>query len=173
VLPVLLSTALCGCGSNSQDIHSYVPSAEKLRDPEIQSAAFIVEARHIRGIYGNTDVDSVIYMYDTAATPATEFWSTLGEKAANDDWTLREEEDQFRKYVRVKPKTGQQRFHSVEEVRVAFLPESNTVIVAWVQADPVTLPTDFPTDGPEGKFANEKIWPRFERQCVSASENRK
>lgn len=166
---LMLAVAISGC-----DLNAYVPSAEKLRNPKNPSAAFLVNERDIRGIYGNSDVDAVIYAYDSSVAGEGEFWSTLAQATSRANWQLREERSDYRRYVRIKPRTGQQRFHSVEEARVAFNPESQEVFVAWVQSDLETLPSDFPSvdDSSEGSFAQRVVWPRFEKAVAGEAEGK-
>ncbi|REK20871.1 MAG: hypothetical protein DWQ41_23480, partial [Planctomycetota bacterium] len=162
----LLTAITAGC-----DLNSYMPSAEKLRNRSNPSAAFIVGEHDIRGIYGNMDVDSAIYTYQTDTKDEEEFWASLDKATSDDGWTLREERDNYRCYVRIIPRTGQQVFHSAEEVRVAFKPQSQQVFLAWVQADERSLPKDFPSDG-EGRFAKNVIWPRFEEALYGAEDGK-
>lgn len=150
----LIVFCLCGC-------MDYVPSAEMLRSPCSPSSAFHVEAAEFQGIYGNSDVDSVIYAYRTRDPEA--FWDKLGRQAEDNGWEHVEMHEDYRRYARIVPRLEQQVFHSVEEVRVAML-EDSRVVVAWGQSDQKNLPKRFSRSGPEGNFAEEVLWPKFAEQ---------
>ena len=162
LLAFAILAAFTGC-----DIHSYVPTAEMLRDPTNPSGAFIIEEHDIYGIYANIDVDSAIYAYQTSVADENVFWTAIDGNTADAQWTIVETREDYRRYICIIPKTGEQMFHSVEEVRVTFNPESKRVIVAWVQSDQRELPKDFPTNGPEGNFARTDVWPRFEQEIAN------
>jgi hypothetical protein len=150
-----LFTVLCGC-----DLHEYVPSAEKLRLPTNPSKAFIIDESEIWGVYGNTDVDAAIYQFTTKHPDESRFWTKVQE-SAEDQWKLVHEDGHIRHYERIVAATGEQRFHSVEQVRIAYGADTSTITVAWVQADVRRLPRKFPNDGAEGEFAKYVVWPRF------------
>lgn len=158
------------------DLNVYIPSAEKLRNPQNPSSAFIHNEQSIRGVYGNHDVDSAIYTYQTMTDNADEFWTAIEQAADADDWTIIEDSEQpvaTRRFLRIIPKTGQKVFHSVEEVRIFFNSNNNRVVVAWVQSDQRTLPEKFPADGPEGGFAESVVWPRFESEVSNPAEGQR
>jgi hypothetical protein len=116
------------------------------------------------------DVDAAIYSYQTTTESASDFWTAIEKAAAEGDWMVVEDTKlraDCRRFLRITPKTGEQLLHGVEETRVSFTPETHSVIVAWVQSDQRQLPTHFPTDGPEGNFAESEVWPRFETEAAN------
>lgn len=146
-----------GCG-----IQSYVPDAEILLSPDAPSRAFIISDREVRGIYANMDVDSTIYQYVTETHNSNKFWELVHERARQDGWMQIENRDLIRIYDRVVAAKGQQRFHSAEQVRIAYRPGTGAVTVAWVQVDSSQLLTRFPRQGVEADFAMRVVWPQFD-----------
>lgn len=170
LLAVVCSLVMLASGCH---MNTYVPTAENLRNPRNPSSAFIHKESQLRGIYGNMDVDAAIYTYQTASESAAEFWTAIDKAATKDNWTVIEDTglpDDRRRFLRITPKTGQQVFHSVEEARVSFNSESQSAVVAWVQSDQRQRPTSFPTDGPEGNFAETAVWPRFGSETDSPND---
>ncbi len=163
------------------DLNSYTPTASMLRSDRNPSGAFIVGESGVRGIYANMDVDASVYTYTTSHESGLEFWAAIATEAGDAGWSTISDEtlpDNRKRFLYVTPRTGQQVFHSVEEVRVAFRPKDRSVFVAWVQSDQRELPSAFPKDGPEGDFATRVVWPEFDRavdskpaakNCVSQS----
>ena len=167
-----IGQCVVGCSlvllGSSCDLNTYALTAEKLRNPRNPSHAFIHNESHIRGIYGNMDVDAAIYCYQTTAGSVSDFWAAIENAANKDGWAVIDDTDlpaERRRFLRITPKTGQQILHGVEETRISFNPDSQSVIVAWVQSDQRKLPPRFPTDGPEGNFAKTVVWPRFETEA--------
>ncbi|MEX2138425.1 MAG: hypothetical protein WD894_04145 [Pirellulales bacterium] len=141
-------------------LNVYVPDAEQLLRPGSASRTFIVDHTEVNGVYGNNDVDSVVFTYITELEESA-FWKALDWFAKRDGWKLRKSRPSHRRYLRVIPKTGRDVFHSVAEVRVAYWPAHRTVVVAWVRADTSKLPDQLPT-GAQGAFAEEIVWPKFD-----------
>lgn len=157
-LTVATAAVTMGCGME------YVPSAQQLRDPKNPSAAFLHRPTSVRGIYGNLDVDSAIFEYHTSVEQESDFWTAIETASDEQGWTKIEDADSttsVRRFLRITPRTGQRVTHGVEETRLSFHPDTQLVIVAWVQSDQGALPTSFPTDGAEGSFAERVVWPRF------------
>ena len=138
----------------------YVPTPPQLRESNWYSE-FIIDETNLQGIYGNQDVDSVIFTYATNIADETSFWTLLDKIARDHHWKALPVEDNVRRYERIIPRTENIRYHSAEEVRIACRSETMTITVAWVQADELKLPEHFPKTGPEGSFAREVIWPKF------------
>lgn len=148
---------------NSCDVldMNYVPTAEQLRGNR-HYKAFIVKETDIEGVYANMDVDSAVFTYISKATNETEFWSEVDKNTQDSGWELVESQDNTQRYERIIPRRGKLAFHSAEEVRIACDAKTMTVVVAWVQADESELPEHFPETGPEGSFARQVIWPKFD-----------
>jgi hypothetical protein len=152
---VIGMVVVAGCDLLSKD---RVPDAEEVRRFH---SAFLVEETGIRGVYGNMDVDSVVFTYQTNAADETTFWDKLHEQVEARDWRLVDDQDSFRRYERIIPRTGQQGYHSAEEARIAYKAPPEPVVVAWVEADTSTLPDTF-ADTDEAQWANGAIWPKFQ-----------
>src|SRR5262245_5342338 len=61
---------------------NYVPTSKSLRDPNNPARAFIISEEKIWGIYGNLDVDSIVFQYKSGETDAEEFWDQVDNRAA-------------------------------------------------------------------------------------------
>jgi hypothetical protein len=166
----LLITLCCGVGLGSLVLLFLVidwmdiPSPEMLRDPTNPSRAFLVEAKDLRGIYGNHDVDCAVYEY-FSAFPEDRFWMSVDTQAQNAGWLRIRDLDDVRRYQRICAATGQQLLHSAEEVRVSFNRTTQRVVVAWAQADLSRArksPESFPEDTGEGRFVRRVVWPKFD-----------
>ena len=147
--------AVAGCGLLGK---GYVPDAEEVRRFH---SAFLIEETGIRGVYGNMDVDSVVFTYQTDAADEATFWGRLHQQVEAKGWRLVDEQDSSRRYERIIRRTGRQVYHSAEETRIAYEAPPEPVVVAYVQADTSTLPVTF-ADTDEGKWANGAIWPKFQ-----------
>lgn len=152
---LLLTLFLAGCDT-------YIPSAKKLKSPNNPSRAFIVDGSDFVGITATMDVDSVIYQYETAVPNSEDFWNRIGESSLEHEWEMKLDNEEWKRFVRITPRTGQQVYHSFEEVRIAIEVDTKTVTVAWGQADETELYDDMPSDGGEGEWMNSYLWPRFE-----------
>ena len=124
-----------------------IPSAEKLQLPSNPSRAFIVDGQEFVGIYGNYDVDSAIYKYESSILNEDEFWARISSATIDQNWELRSENSNWKRFVRIRHK-GKYAYHSVEEVRISFDGDLKKVTLAWGQADykavsytHLTLPT--------------------------------
>lgn len=157
----LLTVSAVGC-------EEYIPTPEKLRLSSNPSRAFIVDERDIYGIYGYSDVDSAIYGYVTQANDEKSFWEAVDRQATEQGWEFVTSPDAYRRYCRIRSRSGSQGIdHSVEEVRIALKADSMKAFIAWVQTEPPDKPTSFPTDGPEGRFAEDVVWPKFAEQIAA------
>jgi len=136
----------------------FVPTPSELR---VGWAEFIIDETNLQGIYGNQDVDSVIFSYTTNIADEKSFWALMNRRLRDHHWIALPVEDKVRRYERIIPRNNKSRYHSAEEVRIAYRAETMTIFVAWVQADAFKLPEHFPTTGPEGRFARKVIWPKF------------
>lgn len=150
-IPVIFSA----CSQLEMD---YVPTPSELREGW---AEFIIDGTNLQGIYGNQDVDSVIFTYKTNIADEKSFWAHFDEVARDNHWNALPIEKEVRRYERIIPRSSRNDFHSVEEVRIACRAATMIITVAWVQADEFKLPEHFPQTGPEGNFARQFIWPKF------------
>jgi hypothetical protein len=156
-LAVMASALLAACDFLSME---YIPRADDLRR---NHSTFMIAESNLRGVYGNVDVESVIFTYTSAAQDSDEFWDAIHENAESAGWKLTYEEPDLRRYERIIPRTGYQVLHSAEETRIAYNSTTKVVTVAWVQAYPSTLPDRFSDTGEEATWAEEAIWPQFRR----------
>lgn len=149
---------------------SYVPSVEKLESPSNPSRAFIFDGSDFVGISATMDVDSAIYQYKTTALNSDSFWNQIGESSLEHEWELKSENEKWKRYVRIIPKTGQRAYHSFEEVRIAFSPDTQMVTIAWGQADESKLHTDMPSNHVEVEWMDSSLWPRFDEVIARAKQ---
>jgi len=157
-LLVCLIFAVVGC-------NDYVPKPAQITACH---GTFLVAAKAITGHYANMDVDSVIFSYTSTAKDADAFWQALDSAATAAKWKCENKTAIERHYERLIPKTGQQMFHSAEQVRISYNAVSGSVVVAWVQADSFDAVENFSQTG-ESSFADSGIWPQFDTLTGPAS----
>jgi hypothetical protein len=154
----LLLALLCfwsGC-----NVHDYVPKSDHLLQSG-SSKPFIINDTALQGVYGNMDVPCEVFTYKTTLNEAA-FWAALDASVTQDGYTLTQDNQSERSYRKVIPKSGKQRYHSIIESRVAYRPQSKTAIVATIPAETRDLPDKFPDDSVPGRFAAERVWPKFD-----------
>lgn len=140
----------CGCSDSTPT------SSEILQYGKVSEC--IVEGSHIRGIYVNYDVDTLIFAYTTNIQVPDEFWKALSDRLTKAGWVARGDVGIARRFQRIIAQ-------SAEEVRITFQNADRRVTVAWVQADESSSVDDFEqTD--ESSFARAVVWPRFERETA-------
>ena len=160
VQPIVLVLLIVAVSARCSFSHmEYVPNAEDLRQ---RFGAFVVDETDLKGVYGNTDVDSVIFTYSTSFHTESHFWSKLGAKAEANNWRRVENVDRVRRYERFTAGGDKERPYGIEETRIAYDPRRRRVVVASVQADQPDSRSRFPDSGPEATFAQRVVWPRFE-----------
>lgn len=157
-VPVLVVGGLLGLAVLDAELMQYVPTADQIRSREDLSP-FLVEASSVEGIYGNTDVDSVVFRY-TAGVGEDEFWRRVEQQLRGTRWAAVAPEGPVRRFQRVIPPEGQQMCWWVDEVRVRYRPGPRTVVVGWVQADPRRAVSGL-SECSEAKFAERAIWPHL------------
>lgn len=145
---------IAGCDLLDMD---YKPSAEQLR-ASTSVADLIVAPMHIEGIYGNVDVDSLVFRY-TPARPIDQAWSTITVQASCAGWTLQNESPQRLVLRRVRVGGA---FPSTEQVRICRTTQD--IVVGYVQVD--HLHEKGCHRWSEDRFAENTLWPIFE-QAVS------
>jgi hypothetical protein len=138
--------------------NEYVPTTEQIV-ARIHLRPFLVNASEIEGIYGNMDVDAVIFRYRTGERDLEAFLARVEEHRQGTQWTPLAPHGEFRRFQRVFPK-GSRMFCSVEEVRLKHAPDG-TVLVGWVQADS-SRDVHSLEECSESRFANSVVWPRLE-----------
>jgi hypothetical protein len=114
---------------------------------------FLVRADQVEGIYGNEDVDSMIFKYRTSVESESELRDALSEAIEGSEWRETSAGDKFLEYRRTVRR-------SFEVVRIDLMEPSRTVVVAYVQADGSRSDAAFEDTG-ESRWAARNIWPRF------------
>lgn len=118
----------------------------------------ILQGSHIRGVYVNYDVDSLVFEYTTSIEDADQFWKLLNDRLKKSGWESRESAGEAQRFQRIIAR-------SAEEVRIVFHKTKRSVTVAWVQADESGTVDDFEqTD--ESTFAKAVVWPKFESEIA-------
>jgi len=126
----------------------------------------------MRGIYRNSDIDSIVFTYETSVSDAAEFWYSLDANVATTKWNVVKVTADARAYERRYGKGDASPgrpdmaiFSSAELLRVAFVPPQK-VVVGYVQADASSKTTSF-GETHEARWAEKVIWPRFEEEIRS------
>jgi hypothetical protein len=131
----------------------YIPNAAKFKQwlPEFDS-----NLSDFKGLYGNQDVDSLIFSFRFAG-PADQLLSGLQKKAQNSGWTVEERRQNYLRLLRFK--TGGA-IYSYEEVKLVSLPNKSKGYIGYVQIDsPAIVSNLSQTD--EGRWADRVLWPKL------------
>ena len=132
-------------------------------------APFLVEGA-LQQLYFNSDVDFSVHKF---AAPASFDFRIVAGRAAAEGWTRVDSTPGHARFVRITHShqgTGPCGDGSVsdgsEEVRMQLLPNTNEVIVAYLQVDHL--------HGPgcrlgEDKFAERWLWPQFAKATARAA----
>jgi hypothetical protein len=160
VVELLISTGFVGLLILGVVVFSneYVPSADELQHREAL-APFLVKPSNVEGIYGNRDVDSVVFRYTTAEGEDA-FWQRVEQQSKVRAWIVVAPEGEARRFERAIPPDRKGLFWSVEEVRVRYLRANRAVVVGWVQADERHAVTRL-AECSESRFAESAIWPHL------------
>lgn len=131
---------------------------------------FVVKAEQETGIYGNQDVDSLIFTYVTQVKSVEELKEGIAKKIRSYQWKLTKQQGDLLEYRRyfAKGKGGAEHpdmlaFASLEIIRLAFNPRTQKVVVAYVQMDSSDDNESAfeQTDEAEWAWAEEVLWPKF------------
>jgi hypothetical protein len=134
----------------------YVPTAGLIKQHGgVQP--FLQGAQDVQGVYGNHDVDSLVFTYRTQIAAPAEFWQRVDEAGEQAGWTPLTETGDVRRYERA---YATRLLSSAEAARVALDPKSGVVAVGWLQWDGVAPDASF-TDTRGAAWAEEVIWPKF------------
>lgn len=152
---LLLTLCFYGCEIIKMD---YVPEEEQIRNA---FDSFLVKPAEVTGHYANMDIDCVVFTYRSEAAEGAAFWKLLDDALTERKWKCTREDETQRHYERIYHKTGEQLFHSAEQLRISFNPETKFVVVAWVQADSLDPVEQF-SENDEAGFADRVVWPRFD-----------
>ena len=137
----------------------YKPDAARVKQ-QPETAPFLVKASSVEGIYGNQDIDCLVFRYTTGADDPDEFWNLLDEQLKHTEWRVLPPEGDVRRFERITPKRGMG-FCGSEEVRVYFNEQKNRVTVAWVQGDSFDDVTSF-SETDEAEWAKAEAWPKMD-----------
>lgn len=182
ILFLFLLIVTTGCGLIIMD---YVPSVQIIQSrlPE-----FIQETITIEGLYGNRDVDSLIFRFSIPSGKAFSTESTMlkiEQTALSKRWKVIEKKPMYQGQYAIYTtlysirfgRFGQRgRFYSSEEVRVVAIPEqaklsrvNPKIYVAWIQTDS-TSKVDRIEDNVEWRWAVKEFWPKFESYILTELE---
>ena len=137
---------------------TYVPTAAQVNQHTAVNP-FQVQPTATEGVYGNYDIDALVFRYTTGATDKTTFTTTLDQQAKAAGWTRMPDKAGSTCYERITPK-GNRMFCGAEEVRVQFDLESKRVDVGWVQGDSFEDVASF-SETHESDWAESDVWPKL------------
>ncbi|MCO6046862.1 hypothetical protein NG895_23430 [Aeoliella sp. ICT_H6.2] len=147
---------LVGC-----DVSSYVPTQEKLLAKENPTGFLLDGADDVNGVYGNLDVDCVIYTATYDHLDSDAFWKSVAESTSSRGWKLTEEGSSYRAY-KLDPSTGEQ------ELRIAHSADQHLATIGWIQID-ARHDSKEQAEGAEQHFASTSFWPRFEQAVKNSA----
>jgi hypothetical protein len=133
----------------------FVPGADQFKEwlPEFAS-----NLSDLKGLYGNQDVDSLIFSFRFPGSPER-FFSDLENKAQNSGWTIEERHQNYLRLLRFKTGVA---MYSYEEVKFVSVPNKSKGYIGYIQIDsPVKVSKLSQTD--EGRWADRVLWPKFNR----------
>lgn len=148
---VVVALALAGCDFLSMN---YIPTQEQIAK---WFPALLVEPTNIKGIYGNQDVDSSVFSYETTAQGPLKH---ISASLQTEGWKQQSGEGSERSFERLRaPKPGGMPFHSLEIARVFQI--GRKVCVRYLQLDSITGTFDRAKDV-ESRWATNTLWPKYE-----------
>lgn len=118
-------------------------------------STFLVAPTKIEGVYGNRDVDALVFRYATHVSEEATLENMLDHQASAAGWTRLPDSNGLTCYERVTPK-GERTFF----IRVR-LNADNNVTVGWVQGD--SLNEVAFNEMSEAAWAETEIWPQLIR----------
>ena len=125
---------------------------------------FVENCGAISGIYQNLDIDSVVLRCRPLdRITEAEFWRAIATASSAAGWVEERaatEPVETKVFERLATRQGREQFSGSEEIRIAWTPEH--IAVGYVQADHAGDPKPV-RDSSEGKFAEQTIWPRFNK----------
>ena len=131
-------------------------------------AELVIEGSGFEVVDFNHDVDAVVFTYQTAVRGESTFWSEVDSRFGDEKppWTVLDGRGNVRRYERMMlPREDSLfGFYSAEEIRMAYDPATDQVIIAWVQSDTPRQAGSFGESSKvEVSFAEERIWPQVDR----------
>ncbi len=157
-LSTLLSLVMLIISCSNTFKMDYIPTFVEIKSklPE-----FIVDESQIEGLYGNMDVDSMIFRYtpkfNAQMSKEDILWNII-VKAQTKGWELVERKTSALRFNRFGPMG---KFFNAEEVHIIIIQKNLRIYVAWVQADSMKSVSRF-EDTTEWRFAKNVIWPKLE-----------
>ena len=137
---------------------TYVPTPAQVNQHTVVTP-FQVQPSGTEGVYGNYDIDALVFRYTTGVADTTTFTTTLDQQAIAAGWTRLPDKAGSTCYERITPK-GNRTFCGAEQVRVQFDPESKRVNVGWVQGDAFEDVASF-SETHESDWAESEVWPKL------------
>lgn len=138
----------------------YVPSTKEVRS---LLGPFLIKPERIRGIYKNTDIDSMVFIYYTTIKTREDFFKALSSTLNIYQWELWDNNSKFYEYRRRRQAGEKGIFYSLSKVRVCYIPETRKVVVAYINE--LLKNGKCFDDSPAGELAKTKIWPMFFGLC--------
>jgi len=138
--------------------NEYVPTKESLETLAV-TKPFQVQPSDFEGLYGNYDIDALVFRYRTHCEDKVSFESQLDSQAASDGWTKMPSQDGAYVFERISPK-GSGVFCGAEQARVKLDPDDQSVTVGWVQGDTSTDVSSF-SQASEATWAEKEVWPKL------------
>ena len=155
VFTILIVLLLLGCDipNLSMDV---TPSEEQVKS---HFANFIIGATGIKGIYGNMDVDSTLFSYETTNKKALE---QIENNLINQKWSTQKKTDSEIIFTKALPTgKGELDFNSLEIAKVSFI--NAKICVGYLQMDSHGS-IDINSKSSEANWAIKHFWPKYE-QC--------
>ncbi|HWQ95534.1 MAG TPA: hypothetical protein VN418_08610 [Gammaproteobacteria bacterium] len=134
----------------------YVPGSKMIEE---YFNEFLSEASDVAGVYGNHDVDSIIFSYDSSKNNILD---AIEQSATKKNWNPKNRtNNELELYRQYPPREGSLGFWSYELVRVSRATGTKKVCVGWLQIDE-SSEVKKPDNTGEGKWAALHFWPKYE-----------
>ena len=150
---VLLLISIVLLTGGACDLNEYTPSVEVIKKNE--SRVFMVEPTEVESLYGNLDVDSLIYSYRTTVSDADLFWSCIEQRAVDHGWKLVKREIDDRQYELVENHPGGMPYK--HQVAVAINRDTLEVVLGWARED-----GERTQSGEDGWFFADVLLPKLQ-----------
>jgi len=135
---------------------TYVPTPANISQ-HTRVTPFQVKPTAIKGIYGNHDIDSLVFRYTTGAVNQATLTTAIDTKAIAAGWTRLPNKAGSTCYQRIR---RGQTYWGAEEVRVQFDPKTKRVTVGWAQGDSFKQVASF-SETSESDWADSEVWPKM------------
>ena len=138
--------------------NDYIPTQEKILN---HYPSYLIDANEIIGLYGNNDVDAIVFSYKTNTK---DFLKIINDKLTNEHWVQEKNDASELTMVRYnEPTVRYSTLNSLEVVKMSLI--NNLVCIGYVQLD--TEDNVKASSGTvESIWDNNQFWPKYE-QCKS------